>query len=96
MKKNIAFGKLGKTPTKNHVFRVFFFFFLKERKRKKNYKANKIGEKNTVFGVFVCFCSFFLFGESKYFSMRFPLLIEIVLVSSDALHLVIFQIRGPS
>ncbi len=31
---------------------------------------------------------FFIFGGSKYFSMRFPLLIEIVLVSSDALHLV--------
>ena len=34
--------------------------------------------------------------EVNIFSTRFPLLIEIVLVSSDALHLVNFQIGGPS
>ena len=46
--------------------------------------------KKTLFLMCVCFFFFFffLFCESKYFSMRFPLFIEIVLVSSDALHLV--------
>ena len=46
----MAFGKFGKTPNKNPVFRVFFFFFffLKERKRKKNDKANKL-VKTTLF-----------------------------------------------
>ncbi len=50
-------------------------------------KQKKLVKKTTV-SVWENFFFFFLFGGSKYFSMRFPLLIEIVLVSSDALHLV--------
>ena len=78
--------KLMKKPLFRCGKTFFFFFPSIRKKRAKMIKQLKLVKKTTV-SVWENFF-FFLFGGSKYFSMQFPLLIEIVPVSSDALHLV--------